>query len=146
MHLSNTTGYNLAPYHAAWGFPLTQDTYDSLDHLPIWVSDPLRGDFFVYDAIIRDLGTQDNTENTVSISWETYDNGTNTSLTFHYGSTDMGNQTLGWTNSAYWGGTSVGNYSETLTGLIEGTTYYGRLQASNEEGSVWFGPISWIQM
>jgi len=146
MHLSNTTGYNLAPYHAAWGFPLTQDTYDSLDHLPIWVSDPLRGDFFVYDAIIRGLGTQDNTENTVSISWETYDNGTNTSLTFHYGSTDIGNQTLGWTNSAYWGGTSVGNYSETLTGLIEGTTYYGRLQASNEEGSVWFGPISWIQM
>jgi len=24
-----------------------------------------------------------------------------------------------------------------------GTTYYGRIQASNEESSVWFGPISW---
>lgn len=143
MHLSNTTGYNLAPYHAAWGFPLTQETYDSLDHLPIWVDDPLRGDFFVYDAIIRDLNIQDVTDDTVNITWETYDNGTNTSLVFYYGISDMGNQTLGWTNSANWGSTSVGNHSEVITGLIGGTTYYGRLQASNEEGSVWFGPISW---
>jgi hypothetical protein len=55
----------------------------------------------------------------------------------------MGNQTLGWTNSANWSSTSVGNHSEVITGFIGGTTYYGRLQASNEEGSVWFGPISW---
>ena len=143
MHLSNTTGYNLAPYHAAWGFPLTQETYDSLDHLPIWVEDPLRGDFFVYDAIIRDLDIHDVTDDTVNITWETYDNGTNTSLVFYYGISDMGNQTLGWTNSANWSSTSVGNHSEVITGFIGGTTYYGRLQASNEEGSVWFGPISW---
>ena len=30
VELSKTTGYNLAPYHEAWGFPLTQQTKDSL--------------------------------------------------------------------------------------------------------------------
>ena len=43
LHISNSTGYNLAPYHQAWGFPLTQETFDALAHLPVWVEDPLRG-------------------------------------------------------------------------------------------------------
>ena len=143
MHLSNTTGYNLAPYHAAWGFPLNQQTYDALDHLPVWVNDSLRGNFFVYDAIIRDLVIQNTTDDTTDIFWETYDNGTNVSLVFYYGVSDVGNQTLGWTSSSNWGITSVGNHSQTITDLIAGTTYYGRVQASNEENSVWAGPISW---
>ena len=143
MHLSNTTGYNLAPYHAAWGFPLNQQTYDALEHLPVWVNDSLRGDFFVYDAIIRDLDVQNTTDDTTDIFWETYDNGTNVSLVFYYGVSDVGNQTLGWTSSSNWGTTSVGNHSQTITGLIAGTTYYGRVQAFNEESSVWSGPISW---
>jgi hypothetical protein len=143
MHLSNTTGYNLAPYHAAWGFPLNQQTYDALEHLPVWVNDSLRGDFFVYDAIIRDLDVENTTDDTTDIFWETYDNGTNVSLVFYYGVSDVGNQTLGWTSSSNWGTTSVGNHSQTITGLIAGTTYYGRVQAFNEESSVWSGPISW---
>ena len=57
LHLSNSTGYNLAPYHAAWGFPLTQATYDALEHLPIWVDDPLRGEYYAYEAILRNLST-----------------------------------------------------------------------------------------
>ena len=145
LHLSNATGYNLAPYHAAWGFPLTQDTFDSLSHLPIWVDDPLRGEYFVYDAILRNLSSPDPSDATsTTISWETYDNGTNTTLTFYYGTTDMGNQTSGWSDSTNFGSTTVGNHSHTVTGLTCcGTTYYGRIQASNEESSVWFGPISW---
>ena len=143
LHLSNSTGYNLAPYHAAWGFPLNENTYSALEHLPIWVEDPLRGEFFSYDAIIRNLESNDETTSTTDISWETYDNGTNTSLTFYYGVTDMGNQSSGWSSSQNLGSTSVGNHSTTITGLSWGTTYYGRIQASNDANTVWFGPISW---
>ncbi len=143
LHLSNSTGYNLAPYHAAWGFPLNENTYSTLEHLPIWVEDPLRGEFFSYDAIIRNIESNDETTSTTDISWETYDNGTNTSLTFYYGVTDMGNQSSGWSSSQNLGSTSVGNHSTTITGLSWGTTYYGRIQASNDENTVWFGPISW---
>ena len=143
LHLSNSTGYNLAPYHAAWGFPLNENTYSALEHLPIWVEDPLRGEFFSYDAIIRNIESNDETTSTTDISWETYDNGTNTSLTFYYGVTDMGNQSSGWSSSQNLGSTSVGNHSTTITGLSWGTTYYGRIQASNDENTVWFGPISW---
>ena len=143
LHLSNSTGYNLAPYHAAWGFPLNENTYSALEHLPIWVEDPLRGEFFSYDAIIRNIESNDETTSTTDISWETYDNGTNTSLTFYYGVTDMGNQSSGWSSSQNLGSTSVGNHSTTITGLSWGTTYYGRIQASNHENTVWFGPISW---
>ncbi|MEC7721070.1 MAG: M60 family metallopeptidase [Candidatus Thermoplasmatota archaeon] len=145
LHLSNATGYNLAPYHAAWGFPLTQATFDSLEHLPVWVDDPLRGDFFVYDSILRNLSSPDPSDATsTTISWETYDNGTNTTLMFYYGTADMGNQTSGWYGSTSFGSATVGNHSQIITGLTCcGTTYYGRIQATNEEGSVWFGPISW---
>ena len=143
MHLSNTTGYNLAPYHAAWGFPLNQQTYDALDHLPVWNNDSLRGDFFVYDAIIRNLDSSGETTSTTDLSWETYDNGTNTSLIFYYGTIDMGNQSTGWASSLDLGTSSIGNYSTTVTGLSWGTTYYGRIQASNHENTGWFGPISW---
>ena len=143
LHLSNSTGYNLAPYHSAWGFPLTQQTFSSLSHLPVWVDDPLREDFFFYDAIIRDIVPDNETSTSVDISWETYDNGTDTSLTFYYGISDMGNQVTGWNFNNNLGGTLVGNFSTTISDLSSGTTYHGRIQASNGENSVWFGPISW---
>ena len=145
LHISNSTGYNLAPYHQAWGFPLTQETFDALAHLPVWVEDPLRGEYHAYSAIIRNLSSNDPSDsNSVTISWDTYDNGTNTTLTFYYGRADMGNQTSGWEGSASFGSTTVGNHSRTITGLACcGTEYYGRIVATNEEGSVWFGPINW---
>ena len=145
LHISNSTGYNLAPYHQAWGFPLTQETFDALAHLPVWVEDPLRGEYYAYSAIIRNLSSNDPSDsNSVTISWDTYDNGTNTTLTFYYGRADMGNQTSGWEGSASFGSTTVGNHSRTITGLACcGTEYYGRIVATNEEGSVWFGPINW---
>ena len=41
------------------------------------------------------------------------------------------------------GDTFVGNFSTTISDLSSGTTYHGRIQASNGENSVWYGPISW---
>ena len=143
LHLSNATGYNLAPYHSAWGFPLTQNTHDSLVHLPIWVDDPLRGEYFTYHAILRNLGVNTTTSSTAAFSWETYDNGTNTSLTIYYGLTDMGNQSWIWGNSAGLGDSGVGWFNYEITGLSSNTTYYARVKASNEDGDTWFGPISW---
>jgi len=143
LHLSNATGYNLAPYHAAWGFPLTQNTYDSLSHLPVWVDDPLRGDFFVYDAMLRNIGANSTTSSTADFAWETYDNGTNTTLTLYWGTTDMGNQSWFWENSANLGDSEVGWGEYEVTGLSSGTTYYARVKASNEERDTWFGPVSW---
>ena len=143
LHLSNATGYNLAPYHAAWGFPLTQNTHDSLTHLPIWVDDPLRGEYFTYQAILRNLGVNNTTSSSSTFSWETYDNGTNTSLTIYYGPMDMGNQSWVWANSASLGDSAVGWSDYEITGLSSNSTYYARVKASNENGDTWFGPVNW---
>jgi hypothetical protein len=144
MHISNSTGYNLAPYHKAWGFPLNPDTFDALSHLPVWVEDPLRGEYYSYSAILRDVGTSNVSTTSVEINWETYDNGTDTTLTLYYGTSDSGSQSSGWDNSANMGSPNVGDESYQLSGLdCCGTTYYARIKASNDEGNIWFGPISW---
>lgn len=145
IRISNSTGYNLAPYYEAWGFPLTQVTFDALEYLPVWVDDPLRGEYFSYSAILRNISSTDPSDATSStISWQTYDNGTDTTLTFYYGRADMGNQTSGWEGSTSFGSTNVGNHSQTISGLTCcGTDYYGRIKASNAKGTVWFGPINW---
>ena len=143
LHLSNATGYNLAPYHLAWGFPLTPETYSSLFHLPVWVDDPLRGEYFTYEAMIRNLGANNSTSNSVNFSWETYDNGTNTSLTLYYGQVDMGNQSWIWGNNVNLGDSEIGWSSTEISGLSSNTTYYARIKASNEIGDKWFGPITW---
>jgi hypothetical protein len=141
LHLSNATGYNMAPYHAAWGFPLTQATFDSLDHLPVWVDDQLRGEYFVYDAMLRGLVASNITNDDATINWEVYDNGTNTTLTIYYGPADMGNNSALWPNSDDMGDSEVGFDSTTIT-FSSDTTHYIRIKASNEERDTWFGPIS----
>ena len=143
LHLSNATGYNLAPYHSAWGFPLSVDTYYSLWHLPVWVDDPLRGEYFTYDSIIRNLGVNNTTSSSVDFIWETYDNGTNTTLTLYYGQVDMGNQSWIWGNNVNLGDSVVGWHSAEISGLASNTTYHARIKASNEIGETWFGPITW---
>ncbi len=145
LHLSNSTGMNMAPYHAAWGFPLDQSTFDALDHLPVWVEDPLRGDYFEYPAILRDLYSPSiSGANSNNVSWETYDNGTNITLTLFYGESDGGTQPSAWYDSIVHGETSVGQESIEITGLsCCGTDYFARIRASNEAGETWFGPITW---
>jgi hypothetical protein len=145
LHLSNSTGFNLAPYHAAWGFPLLQSTFDALDHLPVWVDDPLRGEFYEYPAILNDLDAPSvSGTNSAEISWRTYDNGTNITLTVYYGTSDGGTQPSAWSHNVVVGGTEVGNESLELTGLsCCGTEYHARIRAANDAGEDWFGPISW---
>ena len=144
LHLSEATGYNLAPYHSAWGFPLEQSTFESLEHLPVWVGDPLRDEYFQYPAILRDLYVSGTTANSTTVNWETYDNGTDITLTIHYGTSDGGEHPPSWSESLVVGGTDLGNESQGITGLdCCGTTYYARIQASNEDRESWFGPISW---
>ena len=145
LHLSNSTGYNLAPYHAAWGFPITGETFQSLEHLPVWVDDPLRGDYFQYEAMLRNLSSPSiSGTNSTTISWYTYDNGTNMTLTIFYGTTDGGNQESSWSNSVVYGGIEVGNESQEITGLsCCGTEYYARVRAANDALETWFGPIVW---
>ena len=145
MQLSNSTGYNLAPYHQAWGFPLNQATFDALEGLPVWINDPLRGNFFEYSAIIRDLHAPSISEaNSANISWETYDNGTNISLTLFYGTTDGGDQPSSWDSSISIGPTDVGGHSQEISGLsCCGTNYFARIRAENSVGESWFGPVSW---
>ena len=145
LHLSNSTGYNLAPYHAAWGFPVSDNTFQALEGLPVWVDDPLRGEYFEYEAILRNLYSPSiSGANSNNISWETYDNGTNVTLTVFYGTSDGGEQASSWSNSIVFGSTGVGNESQEITGLTCcGTDYYARIRASNGVAETWFGPISW---
>ena len=142
LHVSNATGYNLAPYHAAWGFPLTQATFDALEHLPVWVEDPLRGEYHAYDAILRNLSSANVTSSTADVIWDVYDNGTNTSLTVYYGQTDMGNNSQLWPYSVSVGTPQVGSGASEISFTGDGGTHYVRIMTSNEEGEVWFGPIS----
>lgn len=145
IHMSNSTGFNLAPYHAAWGFPLVQNTFDDLSHLPVWIGDPLRGDFYEYPAILRELQSPSISEaNSANISWETYDNGTNITLTAFYGTTDGGTQPSAWSNNVEIGETQVGDEYFEITGLTCcGTEYHARIRAANDAGEEWFGPITW---
>ena len=145
IHISTKSGFNLAPYHQAWGFPIIQSTFDELSHLPVWVDDPLRSTYFEYDSILRNLSSPIiSSPNSATVNWETYDNGTNISLTIFYGENDGGNNQLAWENSQFIGSTNVGNHSTTLTGLdCCGTTYYARIHSSNGNSEKWYGPISW---
>ena len=99
MELSQTTGYNLAPYHEAWGFPLTQETKDNLLHLPVWVDDPLRGWVYEYNTMLRNLTATNITSTTADIEWDVYDNGTGTNLTLCYGQTNGGTSRSAWSTA-----------------------------------------------
>ena len=80
----------------------------------------------------------------MNISWETYDNGTNITLTAFYGTTDGGTQPSAWSNNLEIGNTQVGDENVEITGLsCCGTEYHARIRAANDAGEPWFGPISW---
>jgi hypothetical protein len=109
--------------------------------LPVWVDDPLRGEYYAYDAILHNLTTTNVTSSTADVIWDVYDNGTNTTLTVYYGQTDMGNNSQLWPYSFSAGTPQVGPGSAGIS-FADDTTYYVRIMASNEEGEAWFGPIS----
>ena len=143
FHLSFTSGYNLAPFHEAWGFPLTNETYESLSHLPVWIDDPVRGNYAVFDAIIRNLSASSVTSTSTDLFWDVYDNGTDTQITVYYGDSDHGESESSWPFSEYHGTAQVGSSSILLEDLYPSTTYYSRIKASNSNGEIWFGPTTW---
>jgi len=137
IELSAATGYNLAPYHEAWGFPLTQETKAALLHLPVWVDDPLRGWVHEYDMALRNITATNIASSSVQIEWDVYDNGTNTELTLCYGQTDGGATRSEWAFCTDVGTPTIGHESQSLTGLTSSTTYYFRIVGNNANGDTW---------
>ncbi len=137
IELSSTTGYNLAPYHEAWGFPLTQETRDSLLHLPVWVDDPLRGWVYEYDVIFRNETATNVSSSSADFEWDVYDNGTSTNLTVCWGLFDGGTNRAAWTTCTDVGASYVGHNSHSLSGLLSSTTYYSRVVGDNNNGDTW---------
>ena len=144
IQISLNTGHNLMPYLAAWGFPLIQSSWDAVDHLPVWNTDPLRGWVYEYDAILRDMNTTNISNNAADLEWEIYDNGTNTTLTVCWGLFDGGNSTMSWTNCAYLGTSTVGDWQHSVNGLVSGQTYHWRVVGENGNGQTWTDDQSFI--
>ena len=144
MELSQTTGYNLAPYHEAWGFPLTQETKDNLLHLPVWSDDPLRGWVYEYNTMLRNLTATNITSTTADIEWDVYDNGTGTNHTLCYGQTNGGTSRAAWSTCTSLGTSNVGHETYALGGLTSSTTYYVRLVSDNSNGDTWSDVASFI--
>ena len=144
MELSQTTGYNLAPYHEAWGFPLTQETKDNLLHLPVWIGDPLRGWVYEYNTMLRNLTATNITSTTADIEWDVYDNGTGTNHTLCYGQTNGGSSRAAWSTCTSLGTSNVGHETYALDGLTSSTTYYVRLVSDNSNGDTWSDVASFI--
>ena len=137
IQTSLNTGYNLMPYFAAWNFPLTQASWDAVDHLPVWNTDPLRGWVHEYDLLTRDHAAANITGGTADLEWAVYDNGTNTSMTVCWGPTDGGNSTLAWANCAAKGTPSVGEFQHGVTTLTSGVNYKWRVVGENDNGQTW---------
>jgi hypothetical protein len=137
IRISNATGWNLAPFHAAWGFPLTPETFAALDHLPVWTDDPQRNGTFEYDLISQNLSSNNITSNSADLSWSVYDNGTNTNQSICWGLVDGGTNKATWTNCSTHGISTVGNYSKAVNSLSSGLTYHWRILGENSNGGAW---------
>jgi len=136
--ISLKTGYNLAPFLEAWGFPITTATKSSIEHLPVWNTDPLRGWVYEYDPDTKFETTSNITSNTADLEWDVYDNGTNTTWSICWGVTDGGVSTTNWNVCESLGNNlSVGSKGHSLSGLLSSTDYYWRLTATNGNGRWW---------
>jgi hypothetical protein len=137
LELSEATNHNLAPFHEAWGFPLTPETKDALLHLPVWVDDPLRGWVYEYNPIFRNLSAENITSSSADLEWDVYDNGTNTMISVCWGVTDGGADRDLWYSCAEVDSSYVGHWSYGIDSLASGTTYYFRVVGQNNNGDTW---------
>lgn len=137
VQTSLSTGHNLMPYHAAWNFPLTQTSWDAVDHLPVWNTDPLRGWVHEYDILTRNHTAANISDNAADLEWNVYDNGTNSTMTVCWGWLDGGNSTLTWANCATKGTPTVGDEQHHVNGLTTGVNYKWRVMAENANGQTW---------
>lgn len=142
VQISLATGYNLAPFHSAWGFPLTAQTNASVSHLPLWTTDPLRGGLFEYDPILRGESASNVTSSSADLEWETYDNGTNTDIEVCWGLVDGGESASAWAQCDVIGTAEVGWYGHHIDGLSPGTTYHFAVRGVNGNGDTWSATAS----
>ncbi|QQL45499.1 cadherin domain-containing protein [Sulfuriroseicoccus oceanibius] len=78
------------------------------------------------------------TMTTAEVAYSVTDDGLEApAITLFYGETDGGQVAADWEASVSLGNQEIGEYSSSLTGLIEGSAYYFTIRASNSAGTVW---------
>jgi len=135
--ISNETGRNLVPFFRAWGLPINNGTFETVDHLPVWNTDPLRGWVHDYDPIFRTLTTSNITSSDADLEWETYDNGTDVNVSLCWGLVDGGTVKTAWSSCSSIGSASVGFDSHSISGLMSSQTYYWRVLGEGASGDTW---------
>jgi hypothetical protein len=137
--ISNETGRNLVPFFRAWGLTINDGTFETVDHLPVWNTDPLRGWVYDYDPIFRSLTAANISSSTADLEWQTYDNGTDVNVSVCWGLVDGGTVKTAWSSCSSIGSASVGFDSHSVSGLMTSQTYYWRVLGEGVSGDTWSG-------
>ena len=135
--ISNQTGMNLVPFLRAWGLEIDDLTFDSVSHLPVWNTDPLRGWVHDYPSLLKNLSTSEITASSATMNWENYDNGTDVNQTICWGLIDGGTSKSAWTSCSSEGLANVGQEDKAVTGLTSSSTYYWRVLGEGASGDHW---------
>ena len=135
--ISNETGMNLVPFLRAWGLPINAETFASVDHLPVWNSDPLRGWVYDYPSLLQDFSSSNVTASSATVHWQNYDNGTDVNQTICWGLIDGGTVKSAWASCSSQGLANVGNEQVGLTGLVSSSTYSWRVLGEGPSGDHW---------
>jgi len=135
--ISLNTGHDLTPFLSAWGLPLTQETVDSVSHLPVWTTDPLRGWVHSYDPVLKQANATNISASSADLQWSVRDNGSNVTVTVCWGESDGGVNESAWDQCEAVGGANVGLSRHLVTGLSSGTIHWYRVYAENENGRLW---------
>jgi hypothetical protein len=135
--ISNETGMNLIPFLRAWGLPIDDATFATVDHLPVWNNDPLRGWVHDYPSILQNLSVSNITSSSSTLQWDNYDNGTDVSQTICWGLFDGATTKSAWTTCSSQGLAIVGSEQKDLTGLATSSTYYWRVLGEGASGDHW---------
>ena len=125
--ISNETGMNLVPFFQAWGLPINSETFATVDHLPVWNTDPLRGWVYDYPSLLKGFATSNATTSSTTVHWQNYDNGTDVNQTVCWGLLDGGTVKSAWASCSSQGLANVGDEQMNLTGLVSSSTYSWRI-------------------
>jgi len=135
--ISNQTGMNLIPFFRAWGLEINDETFDLINHLPVWNTDPLREWVHDYPSLLKNLSTSQITSSSATLNWENYDNGSNVNQTICWGLVDGGTTKSAWSSCSSEGLASVGQEDKAITGLTTSSTYYWRVLGEGASGDHW---------
>jgi len=135
--ISNETGMNLIPFLRAWGLPIDAETFATVDHLPVWNSDPLRGWVYDYPSLLKGFASSNVSASSTTVHWQNYDNGTSVNQTVCWGLLDGGTVKSAWTSCSSQGVANVGDEQADLTGLVSSSTYSWRILGEGPAGDHW---------